>query len=231
MLEAQVQVHTEADSDRQATEAASAERLAAAEEAAAARAEAVAELKQGVRLDMFFATGKLKHGRFFWLGPAGPSAGQATLSWGKVAHAAARSSKTEILRSVTDGPSLPAPGELFDALDKDRNGSLDAPEVGALYRQARGEKLSKKALAKALADMDTDGSGTVGRDEFLQWWSANAASDLERQRDRSLTIELGDASNGAPADDGMVLRLVAPTVQSKDQILLGLTVVLGGLAV
>ena len=100
-----------------------------------------------------------------------------------------------------------------------------------LYRQARGEKLSKKALAKALADMDTDGSGTVGRDEFLKWWSDNAASDLERQRDRSLTIELGDAASSGPAADSMLLRLVAPTVQSKDQILLGLTAALSGLPV
>jgi hypothetical protein len=92
----------------------------------------------------------------------------------------------------------------------------------ARSRQARGESLSKKALANALAAMDTDGSGEVSRDEFLHWWGENAASDLERQRDRALTVEVGGVATGGAAGEALALRLVAPTVESKHQVLLGL---------
>ena len=130
MLEAQaVQAQTEAESDRLAAEAASAERAAAAEEAA--RDAGVALLQQGVRLDMFFATGKLKHGRFFWLAAPTEQKGATSLSWGKAAHAAPRSSKTEILRSVTDGPSLSLSASVCFCLS--RRASVSASASACLF--------------------------------------------------------------------------------------------------
>lgn len=37
----------------------------------------------------------------------------------------------------------------------------------------RGEKLSYKDRAAAVAAIDTDGSGTIQFREFEQWWSAH----------------------------------------------------------
>ena len=257
--EAKAQAEVERLAAKAAAEAEREKAHAEAERAAveAAEAAAIESLQRGVQLNLFYASGKLKHGRFFWLDPAGmrseeaaaaaaTAAGQgaervaaATLSWGKAARGESRKGqcKTEILRGVTDGPSISDAAELFNSMDKDHSGTLDASEISALYRQARGEKLSKKALSNALAVMDTDGSGSVDREEFLRWWQEDAASDLEKQADRAITVEIGGegleaaaaaAGDGSGGDGVMSLRLVAPSAEVKERVLLGLQAALRG---
>ena len=68
---------------------------------------------------------------------------------------------------------------MFDEFDKDDSGELDGKEVQKLCKKM-GVKLSKKGLAAAMAEMDEDGSGEVGFDEFNLWWSGNAGTALDR---------------------------------------------------
>ena len=71
---------------------------------------------------------------------------------------------------VEPSPATKDAREWFDEFDTDRSGELDGGEVAALYRQARGESLSKRQLAAAMDVMDTDGSGAVDFAEFESWW-------------------------------------------------------------
>ena len=64
-------------------------------------------------------------------------------------------------------------------IDADGSGEVDAEEVAELYQKARGEKLKSKDLKKAMAEMDTDQSGTVEFDEFETWWSASVSGAPE----------------------------------------------------
>ena len=55
-------------------------------------------------------------------------------------------------------------------MDKDQSGEIDAKELQTIYERARGEKLPKAQLKKALAVMDSDGSGAISLGEFQAWW-------------------------------------------------------------
>ena len=79
--------------------------------------------------------------RTFWLDTQ-----TATLSWGKSLYA--KSAKSARLLAALPHPDIPDARSLFAEVDKDGSGALDAAEVGALYRRARGEKLGKKALVR-----------------------------------------------------------------------------------
>ena len=106
--------------------------------------------------------------------------------------------------------------QLFDSVDADGSGELDAEELQALYRRARGEKLGKKDLAAAMAEMDHDGGGTVCFKEFEVWWHAHGG-DLETHRERAFTIGAGD----------LHLLLVAPDAATKERWVLGCREMLG----
>ena len=58
---------------------------------------------------------------------------------------------------------------LFCEADADGSGGLDRDEVKTLARQL-GYPLSAVELDEAMAEMDTDGGGTVEFDEFLAWF-------------------------------------------------------------
>ena len=208
--ELEAQAAAEAAAAAQAEAAAEVARAEAA--AVAAESEALESLGRGLPLNMFIATGKLKHERWFWINS------NAELNWGKAARY--KDCKTELLRRVIDGPSIPDASELFASMDKNGDGVLNVTEVAALYKQARGEKMSKKAQSAAMSAMDLDGSGAVERAEFEQWWAENAASDLEAVSERAIAVEVGDG------EDATVLRVVAPSVEAKAQLLLGLQAVL-----
>ena len=79
--------------------------------------------------------------RTFWLDTQ-----SATLSWGKSLYA--KSAKSARLLAALPHPDIPDARSLFAEVDKDGSGALDAAEVAALYRRARGEKLGKKALVR-----------------------------------------------------------------------------------
>ena len=85
-------------------------------------------------------------------------------------------------------------------MDADHSGSLDKEEVAALYKKARGEKLGKNSLKKAMQEMDSDHSGEVDVEEFEAWWATNGG-DLEKHRNRAFTLV---------CKGGVELLLVAP---------------------
>eukprot|EP01043_Picozoa_sp_COSAG02_P063009 COSAG02_NODE_8825_length_2430_cov_6.219059_2_plen_138_part_00 len=58
---------------------------------------------------------------------------------------------------------------LFCEADADGSGGLDRDEVKTLARQL-GYPLSAVELDEAMAEMDTDGGGSVEFDEFLAWF-------------------------------------------------------------
>ena len=87
----------------------------------------------------------------------------------------------------------------------------------ALYKKARGEKLSKKDQKKAMKEMDSDDSGEVDVEEFEAWWATNGG-DLEKHRDRAFTLV---------CKGGIELLLVAPTSQAKQVWVDGCSELLG----
>ena len=159
-------------------------------------------VQRGLTMTMYYASGKRKHDRHFSLDPT-----TLELCWGKKADS--KQTKREKLHAVNGAPGRVNPAQLFEEMDADSSGFLDAAEVAALYKQARGEKLGKKALAAAMATMDADGNGKVEKAEFTQWWHANGG-DLDEHRDRALEMSAGDVR----------LLVVAPHRQSLHRTVL-----------
>eukprot|EP01052_Picozoa_sp_SAG31_P029962 SAG31_NODE_3030_length_4767_cov_3.085904_2_plen_235_part_00 len=67
---------------------------------------------------------------------------------------------------------------LFDECDADGSGMLEAKEIESLCK-TMGKKLNKKGRQAAMAEMDSDGSGSVSFDEFNAWWRENGGKALE----------------------------------------------------
>ena len=171
-------------------------------------ASAVLFAEAGVQLELYLASGKKKHDRYFWA-----SIADGTIAWDK--KKSANPDKVEPLESVEAEPAIMTARQWFDAIDVTQDGSLDSDEVATLYLTARGEKLGKKDLAKAMTTMNTDRNGRVTFDEFDSWWK-EAGGDLEKHRDRAMTVVAGD----------MQLLLVAPDAQTKDRWIAGLDAIL-----
>ena len=162
----------------------------------------------GGALELYLASGKKKHSRYFWA-----SINDGTIAWDK--KKGPKPNKVEPLESVEASPAIMTARQWFDAIDVNQDGSLDADEVGTLYQTARGEKLGKKDLAKAMAAMDITRTGRVSFNEFDLWWK-EAGGDLEKHRERAMTVVAGDVQ----------LLLVAPDTQTKDQWIAGLQAIL-----
>jgi hypothetical protein len=64
---------------------------------------------------------------------------------------------------------------LFNLMDDDNSGFLDAVQVAALYAQM-GKKLNPQQLTDAMAEMDSDGGGKVELDEFMKWWTLQGSA-------------------------------------------------------
>ena len=65
---------------------------------------------------------------------------------------------------------------MFEEMDKDDSGALDAKEVAALCKDM-GRKMTKEDLAAAMAEMDEDGGGEVEFEEFSHWWAKNKPAE------------------------------------------------------
>jgi calmodulin len=65
--------------------------------------------------------------------------------------------------------------QIFEAIDGDGSGSLDADEcrlaVMRLCKESDGVQLSEEEVESAVRLMDRDGNGDVDCDEFAEWWS------------------------------------------------------------
>jgi hypothetical protein len=154
-------------------------------------------LFRGSKMAVYLQSGKKKHDQWFWLQSKSP----AVVCWGKTLHD--KQYKSEELVGVVDGPSIKDARALFDEIDVDNSGELDEKELAHLYKKARGQKLGREQMKAAMQEMDTDGGGAVGFEEFATWWGANGG-DLEEHRAKALTLVLRD---------GLELLLVAPTVK------------------
>ena len=60
--------------------------------------------------------------------------------------------------------------QLFDQVDANGDGQLDAEEIASLATRL-GKRLSQSELDKAMAEMDSDGDGSVDKQEWVEWWS------------------------------------------------------------
>eukprot|EP01052_Picozoa_sp_SAG31_P001234 SAG31_NODE_41_length_31342_cov_8.029286_24_plen_519_part_00 len=58
---------------------------------------------------------------------------------------------------------------IFDAVDKDKSGRLDSEEVRSAAMRL-GRFLLPNEVEEGMAEMDTNGDGTVDFDEFADWW-------------------------------------------------------------
>ena len=162
-------------------------------------------IHEGGVLSMYYASGKKKHDRYFYM------EGEC-LSWDKKKRKPGKANKSFPLKGVQDAPAIKSAKEWFDMIDADGSGAIDEQEFANLYKRARGEKLKKKELKAAMVEMDTDGSGEIELDEFESWWAQNGG-DLEVKRHLALTVYAGDVE----------LLLVAPDTATKARWLDGLT--------
>ena len=138
-------------------------------------------LKFDLTVDMCYVVGGLVASIFLWTVPDKrglPLCGAFTSDWLTVIATmvplvcALWSLPTVIVRSaIFMSNKRPAQGglrRLFDAIDADGSGSLDAEEIGKLCEDM-GAKLSDEELELAVRAIDTDGSGEVSFDEFCEW--------------------------------------------------------------
>ena len=61
--------------------------------------------------------------------------------------------------------------QIFDCVDADGGGSIDAEEVAQLARKLFGADLTPLELKRAMKEMDPDRSGGVTFEEFERWFS------------------------------------------------------------
>merc|ERR1711939_253033 len=102
---------------------------------------------------------------------------------------AAKSSEAAEVMAAYDRVLPTAMKDLFDEVDTDGNGSLDAEEVARFVRKLKPTRfMSAEEISDVMAQMDIDGDGSVTFDEFSQWWrsggSLTAAERLDEQAER-----------------------------------------------
>ena len=107
---------------------------------------------------------------------------------------------------------------MFTDLDVDGSGALDEKEFAKLCRDL-GRKLSKKAMAEAMAEMDRDGNGTVEWREFEIWWQANGGNALKKNAPAGEIIlaECSDVSTAILTGGSMQINI--ETVKRQVQLL------------
>jgi hypothetical protein len=74
--------------------------------------------------------------------------------------------------------------DLFDELDLDASGSLDAAEVRQLLR-VLGKDASDLSLRVLMRELDADGSGSVQFDELWAWWTSAGGEEAAMKVRRS----------------------------------------------
>jgi Ca2+-binding EF-hand superfamily protein len=60
----------------------------------------------------------------------------------------------------------------FDGVDRDANGAIDEAEF-ALLLDKLGVGYSDVQVHAAFTDIDRDGTGTIGLEEFRKWWTTD----------------------------------------------------------
>lgn len=67
--------------------------------------------------------------------------------------------------------------DLFEDIDVDRSGLLDRGEMGSLVKLL-GFDMSPAEIDRAMAAMDTDGSGEIDFQEFWKWWTDDSTRSM-----------------------------------------------------
>ena len=99
---------------------------------------------------------------------------------------------------------MPCLAGMFKELDTDRSGTLDKAELQALA-VALGSSLTDAEISSAFHHADTDGDGSVGLDEFLEWFEATNAEEQTRR-------------GGKQSDARLLTKLETWTDMSKNRI-------------
>lgn len=100
--------------------------------------------------------------------------------------------------------------EIFDEVDTDGSGEVDASEVGQLIHNL-GINMKPSELQDAMAAMDKDGSGTVEFEEFYHWWmSPSTIGSMKKSRERMEAVKnlfdtLDDDDSGALSRNEIVV--------------------------
>lgn len=68
--------------------------------------------------------------------------------------------------------SVMTAAEVFDLLDSDKSGSLEKDEVQIAFAMLAGVLLQSDAVAGKMSEIDSDGSGTVSKEEFETWYTS-----------------------------------------------------------
>lgn len=89
---------------------------------------------------------------------------------------------------------------LFNQLDQDDSGSLDAKEVEALVSQL-GEQFSTSELGAMMKELDADNSGDVSFEEFRIWWDAQQFNSVaERELELQDLFDIVDTDSSGEVD-------------------------------
>jgi Ca2+-binding EF-hand superfamily protein len=102
-------------------------------------------------------------------------------------------------------------GNLFDQLDADADGRIDAPELLAVALSL-GRRWTETQAVAALRVIDTDGDGLVGFNEVYSWYAAGGMSKI-------LEVPLAAAAAAAAAAvDPAARRLTREEAESIFQV-------------
>jgi hypothetical protein len=144
------------------------------------RSSPYATLKLDLLLDMLYVVGGVVVSIFLWSFPKRgmPLCTALSSDWLHVITTVVPltfslwSLPTVIVRSAifmnNKRPAQASVRRLFDSIDSDGNGTLEADEIGQLCANM-GAKLTEHELRLAMRAIDKDGSGEVSFDEFSAW--------------------------------------------------------------
>ena len=98
---------------------------------------------------------------------------------------------------------------LYDNIDSDGSGKLDAEEVGTLL-EGLGQRLTKLEFQTVMAELDDDNSGSVDFVEFKEWWEKRQYVTRENQ-DRELAdlFSAVDTDGSGEIDWGEFLEMIS----------------------
>lgn len=110
--------------------------------------------------------------------------------------------------------------ELFDALDADGEGSISVDELGELF-SSMGKPMPKEKLAQMIAEVDSDGGGSIEFEEFLMLVGKQMAEEkvltpLEQARQ---AFDMFDTDHGGTIDAtelGAALRAMGQNVSEEE---------------
>lgn len=84
----------------------------------------------------------------------------------------------------------------FNKFDKDGSGLIDKTEF-VLLLEALGAKFTPDEINLALLELDTDNSGEISRDEFINWWTNRAINNRKSGAAGLIALKMRKLANKA----------------------------------